>query len=494
MKRLSMLTVALVVVIGLWGGTCLGAENLKQLSTGGITVSYPDGMDAQAKRVMAIAQATIKPSIEVHRQTVALLSNVDSMSTDIAQALGADEKQDRAKMRLQSFRDKSAALVASFSNIKLVRKASAIATDGIDAGLMQVRYAKDKDEFSMVFDEKDTSPDKIKRSFFPVLVNGDGTVRSESKLGQMALDFLGSGEAMAIAPVQDTISYLIAEPLKIYNPFSRWFNEGVSGYLTRQMVAKYGSKQLNTLATSLFTVNSNTQELKSKVNLISWPQVPYQNRDAASFDPKLEAARAQYAIEAISNVLATAGPKALAKIMNGVSYSGNPDTDTICAAIQKATGTDFKSILMTYVPKDVRDGMASGEAAKLVTRAEALVGQKKWTDAAAALRQALEMTPQDANTRLNLAWIEREFGERKDSELQVFLTAGILKQQKHTFHLFAASIEGNYVSGRLAIMMGNLEAAKEFLQPVLELSPGHADAKRAMEEIEKLEAAAKGKS
>jgi tetratricopeptide (TPR) repeat protein len=492
MKRLNMLAVALVCVVGLWGGSCLGAESLKQLSSGGITVSYPDGLDAQAKKVMTIAQATIKPSIEVHRQAVALLSDVDSMSTDITQALGADEKRELAKTRLQSFKDKSTALIASFANIKLVRKANAIATDGIDAGLMQVRYTKDKDEFNMVFDESDTSADKLKRSFFPVLINGDGTIRSEGKLGQMALDFLGSGEPMAIAPVQDTISYLIAEPLRVYYPFTRWFNEGVSGYLTRQMVAKYGSKQLNTLAATLFTVNANTQEFKSKVNLLSWAQSPYENKNSASFDPALDAARTQYAIEAISGLLATAGPKALPKIMNGVSYAGNPDTDAICAAIQKATGTDFKPKLMSYVPKDVRDGIASGQAAKLITTAEGLAGEKKWTDAAAALRQALEMTPQDANARLNLAWIEREFGERKDSELQVFLTAGVLKQQKHAFHLFAFSIEGNYISGRLAILMGNLEAAKEFLQPVLQLRPDHADAKRAMEDIHKLEDTAKG--
>lgn len=491
MKRLNMLAVALIVAIGLWGGTCPAAENLKQLSSGGITVSYPDGLDAQAKKVMAIAQATIKPSIEVHRQAIALLSDVDSLSTDIAQSLGADEKKDMAKMRLQSFKDKSTALIASFANIRLVKKADAVATEGIDAGLMQVRYAKDKDAFGMVFDEKDASADRLKRSFFPVIINGDGTVRSESKLGQMALDFLGSGEPMAIAPVQDTISYLIAEPLKIYHPFTRWFNEGVSGWLTKQMVAKYDPK-LNGLATSLFSPNAKSEEFRSKVNLLSWPQSPYQNRDAATFDPMLEAARTQYAIEAISNLLATAGPKALPKIMGGVNYAGNPDTDAICAAIQKATDTDFKQVLMGYVPKDVRNGIASGEAPKLITKAEGLAGQKKWTEAAAALRQALEMTPEDANARLNLAWIEREFGERKDAELQIFLTAGVLKQQKHTFHLFEYSIEGNYVCGRLAILMGNLEAARQFLEPVLELKPDHADAKRAMEEIRKLEGTAKG--
>jgi len=258
-------------------------------------------------------------------------------------------------------------------------------------------------------------------------------------------------------------------------------------------VAKYSPK-LNGLATALFSVSAPSEQLKDKVNLLAWPQAAYQNRDPASFDVAIETARTQYAIEAISNLLAKAGPQALPKIMNGIIYSGNPDTDAICAAIQKATGTDFKPTLMSYVPRDVRDGIASGESAKLISKAQGLVNQKKWKDAAAALRQALEMTPDEANARLNLAWIEREFGERKDSELQVFLAAGLLKQQKYSISMYAYAVESYYVMGRLAIMMGNLDSARTFLDTVLEYNPNHTDAKRAMEDIRKLEGAAKGGS
>ena len=485
MKRLS---IALMIAVAL-ASQAFAADNLKQLTSGGITVSYPAGLDSQAKKVMAVAQSTIKPAVEVHRQTVALLAVPDSMAGDIAQMLGAGEKKGVAKTHLQSFANKSTALVAAFSSIRLVRKASAVATNGIDAGVLQLRYSKDKDEFNLVLDEQDTSPGKLKRSFFPVIVNSDGTIRSEAKIGQIALDFLGSGSAMAIAPVQDTVSYMIADSLKIYHPLARWFNEGVSGYVTRQVVVKRAPK-LAGLADSIFSVSAKSKQLADKVNLLSWPQPAYQTR--SSLDPALETAKTQYSIEAVSNLLAKAGPQALPKIMADLNYSGNPDTDAICAAIQKATGTDFKPTLMTYVPEEVRADIASGQAAKLVAKAEASVKAKKWQDAATALRQALEMTPDDVNARLNLAWIEREFGERKDSELQVFMVAGLLRQQKYSFHMFVYSVEGNYVMGRLAILMGNLQAARQFLEPVLQYKPNHADAKRAMEEIRKLEDAAKG--
>ena len=492
MKRLIISIATLTLAVGLMAGPSGFAADLKKITDAGITVSYPDGMEAQAKKVMAMAQSTVKPSLEVHRQAISLLSNVDAMATDITQALGAEEKHDVTRSRLQVFKDKSEAMVSAFSDIRLVRKSDAVATDGIDAGLMQVRYAKDKDEFNMIFDEKDTNPDKIRRSFFPVLVNPDGTLRSENKLEQMALDFLGSGDPMAIAPVQDTISYLIAVPLKIYNPLGRWFNEGVSGYLTRQMVAKHGSKQMNAIAANLFTVSPSAQELKNKVNIMSWPQSPYLNRNPESFDAKLEAARVQYSIEAISGLLAKSEPQALAKIIGALKYTGDPDNDSIFEAIQKATNTDFKPVFMSYVPKKVQDGIASGEPEKLIEKARGLATAKKWPESAAALQQVLEMTPTDVNARLNLAWVDREMGNNLDAELQIFLTAGVLKQQKHSFHLFDATIEGNYVAGRLAILMGNLEAAQLFLEPVLQANPDHTDAKRAMEEIRRIEDAAKG--
>ncbi len=489
MKRFGIWFVVLTI---LCGGACCYAQGVKEISTAGITVTYPNGMEAQANKVMAMAQSTIKPSIETHRQTIALLSDVGAMAQDIAQALGAEERQDNARSRLQMFKSKSEGLVGAFSDIKLVRKADAVATEGIDAGVIQVRYNKEKDEFNMVLAEEEINPDKIKRSYFPVLINADGSIRAEDKLTQISMDFLGSGDPMAIAPVQDTISYLIAVPLRLYNPFSRWFNEGVSGFLTRQIVAKYGSKQLNNVSSTLFSVSSIAKEQKDKVNLISWPQSPYLNRDPASFDSKMEVARIQYSVEAISGLLAKSGPQALAKIMSGLNYTGNPDTELICEAIQKATNTDFKPILMSYVPQNIRDGIASEEAPRLVEKASKLAGEKKWADAASALRLALDMNPQDVNARLNLAWIERELGDLRDSELQVFLTAGLLKQQKHSFSLFEGTIEGMYVSGRLAILMGNLEAAKQFLEPVLQLKPDHADAKRAMDDIRKIESATKG--
>ncbi|MHB9037526.1 MAG: tetratricopeptide repeat protein [Armatimonadota bacterium] len=473
---LALLTIA----AGTW------ADDLKQIKGGSITVSYPTGMDAQAKRILATAKESIQPSLDIQAQTVKLLADPNTIATDISTLLGCEDKQDEAKGRLQAYKMKSEALLAVFSNIQLMKKSEAVAKGGVDAGVVQIRYDDKADEFNMAISLDDIDPERIKLSYFPVFVNTDGTVRAEKKLTDMALDFMGSSKAMLIAPIHDTVAYILAEELNLYQPFARWFNEGVSGWVARHVVVKADSR-LTGLANELLTVSSSSKQLRGKLDLLAWPQRAFQNCRSADFDPALEAAQTQYSIQVISNLLDKNGTLTLPRIMKEVNYNPNADTDAICAAIRKVTNKDFKSILLDYVSSDIREGIKSGEAPKLIKRAEQLVAEKKWSDAADRLRKALDMNPQDVNARLNLAWIERETGDRLDSEIQIFVTARLLTDGKHKFHLYGDSLEGNYVLGRLAILMGNIEYAKMLLQPVLDANPEHTDAKRAMGEVKKLE-------
>ena len=468
-------------------------EELKQLSDGGITVSYPAGMETQAKRVLKIGTESIKPSVEVHRRMSALLSDANSVAKAIAELVGADEKTDEAQVRLQAYKDKSDALAQCFSHVRLVSRTAAAGAGGVDAGVLQVTYDAESGEFKTVLDERLDSPEKVKKSFFPVIVNADGSIASESKLVETALEFLGSGQGMVIAPIHDTVGYIIAQELEIYHPFSRWFNEGASAWITRRVVAAADPK-LGDMANDLLSVSAKSKQLRDKVDLRAWAQTAFQNRNSRDYDPALESARTQYAVELLSEYLGSDGAKTLPKIIGEIKYSSNTNTDTICAAAEKVTGKDLKSALLGYVPKEMKDGIESGEAKELGLRAEALVQKKQWQEATETLRRALQMAPGDLNLRLNLACAQREIGERLDSEFQVFLLAALLKQGSQSFHLFEDTLEGRYVLARLAILVGNLQSAKAFLQPLLEQKPDHQDAKRAMEEIRALERAAKGTS
>lgn len=479
---------ALIVI----GPATAAEEELKQLSANGITVHYPATMEAQAKRILEMAVKQIQPSVEIHRQIVTLLADPGAIATDIADLLGSEEVQDKTRIRLAAFKLKSEALVACFSNIRLIPTADAVAKGGVDAGVMQVRYVKDTDEFKIGLDLENADADAIKRGCFPVFVNADGSIRVENKIPEMALDFLGSSQTMLVAPIHEAVIHAITQQLNLYHPFTRWFTEGVSGWVTRRVVGRLDPK-LATLADQTFLPGPAAKKLRDKINLLAWPQSAFQNFKDPAFDPAMEAAHSRYSVEVISNMLGGNRGKMLARIISEIKYNANANTDAICEAIKKVTGTDFKKTLMTYVPQDIRDGINTGEAKKLIAQAEKLAQEKKWKDAAAKLRRALQMTPEDVNARLNLAWIEREFGERIDSEIQVFTAARLLGQEKYSFSLFAPSLEGNYVVGRLAILLGNLEYARKFLEPVLEAKPDHADARRAMAEIKAIENAAKGR-
>lgn len=486
-NRAFLMLVALLAT----AGAAAGQDELKQMPAGGVSIFYPPAFEAQAARVAEIARKSIAPSVDVHRQIAALLGDLDAVAGNVADLLGAPEKQDECAEMLGRYRLRSQALVRCFANIRIVRKADAVATKGIDAGALQVRYDQERDEFAMGLDLEGLDESRLKRSYFPVLVNSDGSIRSEDKLAEMAAGFLGTGEVLALVPVYDTVGYLLAEELKLYQPFIRWFNEGVSGWVTRQVATRF-DRTLGTMAQELLAVSETSRSVRDRVNLFAWPQKPFQNRREPYFDPVLEAAHTQYAVELITEALGRDGPRVLPKVMADLNYNTGANTETICAAFQKAAGVDLKSKLMEYVPADVRAGIDSGRAAELIEQARKLAEDKQWAQAVDKLRAALQMTPEDVNARLNLAWLLREAGERTDSEIQVFLSARLLTKGHYSFSLFEGSVEGNYVLGRLAILLGNLEYARKFLDTVLAIKPDHADAKRAMDEIRALEGALRG--
>ncbi len=486
MKHRTLSIIFALILTTVLFTACAAQDNSKKLTDSGITVTYPAGMDVQAKEVMQVMKTSAAPSLDVHRRIVAFLSDPDKMATEIADLFAAPEKQDETAARLRGYRDRSRALVQCFSNVRLLKKTDAVATEGIDAGLVQVRYNKDNDEFKMAVELKNITEDALKRTYFPVLVNPDGSIRSEAKLDEIVLEFLGAGQALIIAPVHETITYIIIEQLKLYQPFTRWFNEGVSGWVTRYIVTRTDSK-LAGLAQQVLNVSDQSKQFRDKVNLYAWPQKAYQNIQPPAFDPALEAAHTHYAIELIDTLLGKNGAQNLPKIMIEINYNTAADTQLICDVIKKVTGKDAFAALMDYVPADIKKGADSGEAPKLIAEAEKLTKEKKWNEAADKLRRALQMNPNDVNARLNLAWLEREVDRNVDAELQVFLVSSLLKKGDYSFKLFATSIEGNYILGRLAILMGNLEYARKFLEPVLALNPDHKDAKRALAAIDALE-------
>ncbi|MDH7602169.1 MAG: hypothetical protein QHI38_08480 [Armatimonadota bacterium] len=491
MRQLFRHVFILVAILAAAASASLADDNLAELSAEGFTVRYPPAFETQAKTILKMAAQHFRPGIEVHRQIVQLLSNPSELAAYITDLLGAEETQEATRIRLTAYKQKSEALVHAFSNIRIIPAADAVVTGGVDAGVIQVRYSHDSDEFSIGLQLENVDEEVLKRSFFPVFVNADGRIRSEKNLPETALNLLGSSKAMIPAVIHETVSWIISEKLNLYHPFTRWFLEGVTGWVTVRVLNRAGG-EYQKIAAEVYTPGAAAKKVRDKVNLLAWPQSAFQNKRPPYIDPELEVAQTQYAVEAVTKLLGGNRNRTLARIIGELKHRPDVDTEAICAAINKITGIDFKKTLLTYVPEDIVRAMNTGEARKLISQAEKLAQERKWVEAIAKLRRALQIDPYDINARLNLAWLERENSENLDSEIQIFTAARLFKEKTYSFRLFAPSVEGNYVLARLAILLGNLDYAKKFLEPVLAANPNHKDAKRALEEIRRIEASARG--
>ncbi len=258
--------------------------------------------------------------------------------------------------------------------------------------------------------------------------------------------------------------------------------------MTRRVITKIEPKYTG-LVNELIGTASKYKHLQDKVNLISWPQGAFQISDKGRLVPELEAAKALFAVELISNILGKNGDSLLPKIMSLINYNPDADTDTICQAVQKITKKDCKAMLMAYVPNSLK----SLDSSKLIAQAEEFARQKKWKEAADKLRTALEIDPLNVNARINLAWLEREIDDNLSSEMNIFISARLLKQGLHNYKSFVPAVENYYVLGRLSILFGDIEGAKKYLDTVIELKPDHKDAKKALDQIKAMQNTLKGK-
>ncbi|MFQ3548197.1 MAG: hypothetical protein SNJ70_00415 [Armatimonadota bacterium] len=465
-----------------------------EISESGFTVKYPDGMEKQAKSVLEKAKKSITPYLDVHLQILNDMKETNVLADDIAFLLSINDDKNKVesiKKILDNYRASSAGLVECFRNIELIKKEDIVSKKEIDAGILVLKYDEKKDEFLLIPKSLESGELPIANSFLPLVINPDGTIRGDNKLEEMAMDFLGTSKLLPLINIHQTVSFIISDELGLYYPFSRWFTEGVSGYVSKEVVKRY--PQIYKLAEILFVPNEETKKLREKVNLIAWPQSAFQNKK--KLDPIQETANMQYSVELMSAILSNNGKVVLPKIMSGLKYNSDADTETILAKIKEVTGTDYRNELLKYTPADVREGILAKRHIALIESAEKFTEEKKYAESRDALIKVLEMTPEDINSRLNLAWMQRENEDYLDSEFNVFISARLMKNESYSFKLFGGGgIEGNYVLGRLAILLGNLEYAKKFIEPVLEAKPDHKDAKRAMDEINKITEAVKNQS
>ncbi len=471
---------------------CAGAyAQDKRLESGNVEVYYDAKYEAQAKKVLGTVAEPVSASLTMSKRTAKLLSDTEGLSNYIVTLLAAPEQKTYTKNELDRYDREARAFIKTFSKFKLISKDNAVKTKGIDAGVVTVRYDEEKDDFNMVIETNAITEEMLDRSYMPVIINSDGSIRSEDKLVGIALLYLGSGDRMSVVPVHKTVSLLVEDKLRFYNPMTRWFTEGVSSYVTVKAVEKY-NPELKDVLREMFVPDEAAAKSRDLINLYATPQANFENRQDPHYSVQKEIASAKYIYELMTKILGANGEKLLPEIVKPLKYVGNPENAKIFAAADKVTGKNTKEMLLEYSPANVKSEAGSKAAADgLVKRAEEAAKGKDYEGCSKLLWDAIQIYPEDSDLYFNHAWAERMCGRTQNAETRIVLGACFLKEGKASANFIYpedkdCAKEGLYIMGRLCVLFGDLKNGEMIFNSILKYYPDHKDAKNGLEQIKRI--------
>ncbi len=515
---LSLLFVLAIVPLGAFGegtspppGLPLPSTGLvldQKLTVGDITVSYPQGLESQAKELADICQQVIPPRKARYLVAARAFSDEKAIAQRVVDLLGCADCTDSTYRALSRLAQDSGALVDTLflpmlSDVRIYREADLRIPGGLHTGVVDLVYDPSADRFMFSMGARITGEGArapAGKGFMPVIVRDDGTFRSAAGLGP-AEDLAGKLDETAVSGAIVTRAALIHEEAEIVlgvsgfdHPFARWFNEGVANWVALQVVAEVAPEYLQ-VCREHFLPGREANPLRERINLLAWTQVTYEREFVLAGDSGLDEAHYPYATELVERLLDRQPPGTLARVVARVKGSQSPDSDAICQAFREVTGKDARSMLLEYVPTHVRDGLAQGLPSTKLQEGYAALSADQLPQAAARLKEALEMSPSDPDAHLNLAIIMRralrgpqvpdpgtEQRRWQESQRHIAIAAVLTKRDaSRQFQIHGpVDDEARYALGRAEQFRGRTEEAKRMLS---NLPKDHQDAQQALKEI-----------
>jgi len=480
----------------------------QKLTVGDITVSYPTGLEAQARDLMAVSQRVIPPRrARIPAVTQAFLDQ-KGMAERVADLLGCPERIDTAHRTVSAVVSgvetlTDALFLPMLSDARIYREADLKASGGLHDGVVDLTYDPSTDRFMLqicsgITGEGVNTP--AGKGFLPFVVRDDGTFRTPPGLGlaewvAQPIDELAVGSAITLrAATIHEAAEVILDGLGCDHPFTRWFSEGVANWVALQVVAQVAPEYLQ-LCREHFLPGREANPLRERINLLAWTRATYEREFVVAGDRGLDEASYLYATELIDRLLQGQPAGTLAKVVGKLKGAQPPDSDAICQAFREVMGKDARSMLLEYVPTHVRDGLAQGLAATKLQEGYQALSAGQLPRAATLLKEALEMSPSDADAHLNLAIIVRRAlrgpqlpdpgtaqRRRLESERHIAIAAALTKRDpSRPFQIHGpVDNEARYALGRAEQFRGRIQEAKDILS---QLPQGHEDAQEALKEI-----------
>jgi len=481
----------------------------QKLVVGDITISYPTGLEAQAKELAAVCETVIPPRKAKFVAAWRAFPDATVVVKCVTDLLGSPEQADWAEKFLANVSAGMAPIeglfLPMFSDVRIYRVADLKVPGGVHGGIVQFGYDEKTDKAIGRIDlnygsESPKLPEG--KSFLPVVVRDDGTFKVKAGLADDISGLLDGAVLECALTLRLVLIHEVAEAMLVgmgfHHPFARWFNEGAANWVQIQVVAELAPEYLD-LSRGVCLPGPPPDPVRDKINLLAWPQKDYQN-DFSS-DEEVDQASYRYATELVDRLLHGQPAGTLAKVVGKLgsrrtilaptSAPGSPlpDSDAICQAFREVTGADAKGMLLEYVPSSIREGLKQDLPPRKLEEGYQALSAGRFSEAAKSLQEALNMSPSDADAHLNLAIAIRNVANPRseqrrwlESQRHILIAAALtVSDPSRPFQLHAADDdEARYVLGRVEQMRGRTKEAREILS---RLPKEHQDAQEALKEM-----------
>ena len=456
------------------------------LKAGDVTISYPSGMEQQAKDLAKVAEAVAPERIARAKHIRDAFADPKAITKKITDLMGCPESTDSGIKVVSAFSKVLDVYSGIFTDFRIYRESDLKASGGLSEGPVRLIHDPKTGEFTtnLSFGSSMNPSDK---AFTPFVVRDDGSFATRTlPLDAYVTQRLDDDLWGMLAPIHETTESILVRDLGIGHPFSRWFNEGVGNWVMLTTAAEIEpsiEKQFRPKSLP----GPEDSAIKPKINLPAWPNAFLTKQNPTPDEQNLSDANYRFATEAVDRMLRGLPPDTLAKIISKLKAGQDPDSDAICRAVGDVTGRDAKGILAEYTPEHVRVGLKSGEPKLLLDQAKSAMDKNDDAEALKPLDRVAEMTPTDASVHMNLACALRRTGAPKTESERHIKTAAILLSiagGNPQMVVFGKTADSGYVLGRTIQLVGYTDQAKGIFDRVLEMDPTHADTLAALKELD----------
>lgn len=456
---------------------------VQKLQAGDVTISYPPGLGQQAKVLAKVVEAVAPERIARSKHIRDAFADPKAITKRITDLIGCPEGTGTGVEVVSAFSKVLEVYSGAFTDFRLYKESDLKASGGLKEGPVQLVLDPKGDFTTNLSFGMNTSD----QAFTPLVVKDDGSFSTKGlTLEKYVAQSLDDGLWGMLAPIHEATESILVRDLGIGHPLGRWFNEGIGNWVMLTVAAQIEpalEKQFRTKSLP----RKDDAPLKPKINLPAWPTSFLAKENPTPDERKLSDASYRFATEAVDRMLKGQPAGTLAKIIGKLKAGQDPDSDAICKAVKDVTGKDAKSVLMDYVPAEIRTALKNGEPDKLLNEVWVTMQGEDYAGARKTLERLAEMTPCDVNVRMNLACALRKTGAPKsESDLQIKAAGVLMATSKNLsdIKVFGSGADGGYVLARTLQLAGFTDQANNILKQVLQMDPNHAEAQTALKELE----------